>query len=67
MQCVRLLRRIVNISLSGEKAVLRRNVFTIEGPSKGNVIPCITMGDRKQEEVRILKNFNTDGSYQHTE
>jgi hypothetical protein len=67
MQCVRLLRRTVNISLLGGKAVLRRNVFTMEGPGKGNGNHCITVGDRKQEEVRILKNFNTDVSYQHTE
>jgi len=57
MQRVRLLERIGNIFLLGEKAVLRRKVFTMEGHGKGNGIPCITVGDREHDEVRKLKNF----------
>ena len=55
MQRVSLLGRIANISLLGEKTVLRRNVFTMEGHGKGNGIPCITVGDREQDEVMKLK------------
>jgi len=54
MQRVSLLGRIVNISLLGEKAVLRRNVFTMEGHGKGNGVPGITVGDREQDEVMKL-------------
>jgi len=60
MQRVRLLGRIGNISLSGEKSVLRRKVFTMEGPGKGNAVPCIIAGDREQDEVMKLKDFNMD-------
>jgi hypothetical protein len=49
----------------GEKAVLRRNVFTMKGPGKGNGFPCITVGDWEQDEVRKLKNFNVDGGKQN--
>jgi len=35
-QLVSLLGRNGNISLLGEKTVLQRNVFMIEGPEKGN-------------------------------
>jgi hypothetical protein len=59
-----MLGRIVNISLLLEKAVLRRNVFTIEGRWKGNGIPCISVDDREQVEVKILKDFNVDGGLQ---
>jgi len=60
MQRVRLLGRTVNISLLGEKAVLRRNAFTIEGPGKGNGVPYITVGDRELEEVMKLKDINME-------
>ena len=60
MQRVRLLGRTVNISFLGEKAVLRRNVFTMEGPGKGNGVPCITVGDREHDEVRKLKDINME-------
>jgi hypothetical protein len=61
MQRVSLLGRIVNISLLGEKAVLRRKVFTMEGHEKGNGVPCITVGVREQDEVKKLKDFNMVG------
>jgi len=67
MQRVRLLGRIGNISLLGKKSVLRRNVFTIEGPGKGNGVPLITVGDREQEEVMKLKDFNMNGGCQYIE
>jgi hypothetical protein len=51
----------------GEKGVLRRNVFTMEGPGKGSGVAYVTEGDREQEKVMTLKNFNTDGVYQNTE
>ena len=54
MQRVSLWGRIVNISLLGEKAVLRRNVFTMEGHGKGKGVPSITVGDREQDEVMKL-------------
>jgi hypothetical protein len=67
MQRVRLLRCIVNTSVFGEKAVLRRNVFTMEGPGKGNRVPSIITGDREQDEVTKLKNINMDDCYQNKE
>ena len=63
MQRVRLLGRTVNISFLGEKAVLRRKIFTMEG--KG--VPCITVGDREHDEVRTLKDFNMDVGCQYIE
>jgi hypothetical protein len=67
MQRVRLLGRIANISLLGEKSVLRRKVFTTEGPGKGNGVPFITVGDREQDEVMKLKDFNMDVGCQYIE
>jgi hypothetical protein len=67
MQRVRLLRRIVNTSVLGGKAVLRRNVFTAEGTGKGNGVSCVTERDREQEEVTKLKNIDMDVDYQNTE
>jgi hypothetical protein len=51
MQRVSLFGRIVNISLLGERAVLRRKVFTMEGPQKGNGVRCIRVGNREHDEV----------------
>jgi hypothetical protein len=62
-----LLGRIVNISVLGEKTVLRRNIFTTAGNGKGNGVPCITVGDREQDELMNLKDFNTDGACQYIE
>jgi hypothetical protein len=67
MQRVILLGRIANISLLGEKAVLRRKVFTMEGSGKGNGIPSIKVGDREHDEVRKLKDFNMDVGCQYIE
>jgi hypothetical protein len=67
MQRVRLLVRIVNISFFGKEAVLRRNVFTMEGPGKGKGVPCIKVGDREHDEVKKLKDFNMDGGCQYIE
>jgi hypothetical protein len=67
MQRVSLLGRIVNISLLGEKAVLRRNVFTMEGRWKGNGIAYSSVDDKEQVEVRILKDFNVEGGVQYIE
>jgi hypothetical protein len=64
MQRVNLLGRTVNISLLGGKAVLRRNIFMMEGLVRGNGIPCSSVGDREQEGVMKLKDFNMDGGYQ---
>jgi hypothetical protein len=64
MQRVSLLGRIVNISLLGEKTVLRRNIFTMEGRWKGNRIACSSVGDSEQVEVTILKDSNVDGGVQ---
>ena len=57
MQRVRLLGRNGNVSELEEKAVLRRNVFTMEGHGKGNGVPCITEDDKAQEEVKKFKDF----------
>ena len=67
MQRVRLLGRTVNISFLGEKAVLRRKIFTMEGPGKGKGGPCITVGGREHDEVRKLKDFNMDVGCQYIE
>jgi hypothetical protein len=67
MQRVSLLGRIVNFSVLGEYAVLRRNVFTMEGPGKGNGVPCIRVGDREQDEVTKLKSINMSDCYQNNE
>ena len=32
----------------------------MEGPGRGNGIPCITVGDREHDEVRKLRDFNMD-------
>jgi hypothetical protein len=50
-----------------QKSVLRRKVFTMEGPGKGNRVPSITVGDSEQEEVMKLKYFNIDDGCQYNE
>jgi hypothetical protein len=62
MRHVRLLRRIENISVLGDKALLQRTLFTSEGPGKGNGLLCNTTDDREQDEVMKLKDFNADSS-----
>jgi hypothetical protein len=57
MQRVRLLRRVVNTAVLGEKAVLRRKVFTVDGPGKGNGVPRYKLGEGEQDEVKQL-NIN---------
>jgi len=39
----------------------------MEGPEKGIGVPLITVGDREQEEVMKLKDFNTDDGCQYIE
>jgi len=56
-----------NISVLGEKTVLRRNLFTMEGLGKGNGVPCITVGDRKKYEVMYLKDFILEDCCQYIE
>jgi hypothetical protein len=51
----------------GAKIVQIRNLFTTAGHGKGNGVPCITVGDREQGGVMNLKDFITDGTFQHTE
>jgi hypothetical protein len=67
MQRVSLLERLENISLLGEKTVLRRNVLTMEGRWKGNGISCCSVGDKEQVEVTLLKDFNVGGGVQYIE
>jgi len=67
MQRVRLLGRIGNISLLGERSVLRRKIFTMEEPGKGNGVPRTTLGDREQEEVMKFKYFIMDCGCQYIE
>jgi hypothetical protein len=67
MQCASFLRGTANISLLGVRAVLRRNIFTIEGHGKGNEDPCSSVCEREQEEVMKLKDFNMDGGCQYIE
>jgi hypothetical protein len=65
MQRVSLLGRTGNISVLGEKTVLWRNVFTMEGHGKDKGVPCNTVGDRKQDEVMKLKDFIMNGGCQY--
>jgi hypothetical protein len=67
MQRVRLIGRTGDISLLGEKAFLRRNVFKMEGHGKRNGVPCITAGDSEQEEVMKLEYFVMNGGCQYIE
>jgi hypothetical protein len=67
MQRVRLLRRIVNTAVLGEKGVLRRNVFTVEGPGKGNGVPCFKLGEWEHDEVTELNNIIMYDHYRNTE
>jgi hypothetical protein len=39
----------------------------MEGPGKGNGVPCITTGESEQEEVTKLKNVNMNYDYHKTE
>jgi hypothetical protein len=39
----------------------------MEGPGKGNGVPCITVGDKEHGEVRKLNEFNMDGGCQYIE
>jgi hypothetical protein len=50
--------------LAGRKGSSTKNVFTMEGRGKGNGIPCSSVGDREQDEVTKLKDFNMDGGSQ---
>ena len=67
MQRVSLLGRIGNISLLGEEAILRRNIFTMEEHGKGNGVPCLKVGDKEKDEVMNLKDFIMDGCCQYNE
>jgi hypothetical protein len=60
IQRVIFLGRIVNISLFRKKAVLRGNVFTMEGPGKENRVPCFKLCDWEHDEVKKLKEFSLD-------
>jgi hypothetical protein len=51
----------------GEKTVLRRNVFAMEGHGKGKGVPCFNVGDREHNKVTKLKGFNMDGGCQYVE
>jgi hypothetical protein len=51
----------------GGKAVLRRNLFTTEGPGKGNGVACVTTVEGEQEEVMKLNNIDMDDDYHITE
>ena len=62
IQRVSLLERTENISVLGEKTVLQRNVFTMEGPEKGNGVPCLTVGDGEQDEVTKWKEVVNNSS-----
>jgi hypothetical protein len=57
MQRISLLGRTGNISVLWQKAVLRRNVFTMEEHVKGKGLSCLTLGKREHEEVMKLKDF----------
>ena len=65
MQRVSLLGRNGYVSVLGEKAVLRRKVFTMGGHGKGNGVPCLTVGNKEKDEVMNLKDFIIDGGCQH--
>jgi hypothetical protein len=39
----------------------------MEEHGKGNGVPCLTLGDRDQEEVMKLRDFIMDGGCQYTE
>jgi len=49
----------------GEKTVLRMNVFRMGRHGKGNGVPCITVGNRKEDKVRYLKDFIMDDGCQY--
>jgi hypothetical protein len=67
MQRVSLLGRNANISVLWEKAVLRRNVFTMDEHVKGNGVPCLTLGETEHEEVKKLKDIIMNGGCQFIE
>jgi hypothetical protein len=67
MQRVRSLGSNGNVFELEEKAVLRRNVFTMEGHGKGNGVPCISEDDKAQEEVMKFKGFIMNGGCQYIE
>jgi hypothetical protein len=67
MQRVRLLERNIATSVLGEKAFVGRDVLTIEGPWKGNGVSFITVGDKEQDEVKELKDFNVFSGCQYIE
>jgi hypothetical protein len=67
MQRVRLLRRVESSSVLGDKAVLRRNVFTLEGPGKGNGVASVTEGDKEQDEVMKLRYIQMYDHYRNAE
>jgi hypothetical protein len=37
----------------------------MEGPKKGNGVPCLTVGDRELDEVMKFKEFNMQGECQY--
>jgi hypothetical protein len=39
----------------------------MEGPGKGNGVPCFTVGNREKDEVTEVKDFNMDGGCQYIE
>jgi hypothetical protein len=65
MQCLRLFGRAVTISVLREKAVLQRKLFTAEGSGNGNGVLWSTAGDREQDKVMKLKDFNKDSSCEY--
>jgi hypothetical protein len=67
MQRVRLLGRTENISMLWKKAVLRRNVFTMEEHVKKNGVSCLTLGESEHEKVMKLKDIFMKGGCQYIE
>jgi hypothetical protein len=61
MQRVSLLGRNGNISVLWEKAVLQRNVFTMDKHVKGNGVPCLAVGENEHEKVMTLKDIIMNG------
>jgi hypothetical protein len=37
----------------------------MEGPKKGNEVPCLKVGDRELDEVTKFKDFNMQGGCQY--
>ena len=52
-----MLVRIIKVAVSGEKVILQRKLFKMEGVGNGSGVPYSKTGDKEQDEVMRFHVF----------